>query len=327
MTMFTRTSFTIYCISLVLLTLGACASPQNTPGFLPVVPTPVVVATETSEIFTSVSIYTPVAISTPSVTLTPVSTLSKDDAYRLLKELLRDNGGCRLPCWWGITPNVSTPLDLHTRLTPLNSIADDHLLYANSGSFYITYFKNELFIDIDLSFQSDANNTVKMIQIFTQARRVIGNIDREGLYDAAAYKDLLGFYSLDKILSTYGIPTKVLVRADVYTYTQSPETFEITLLYPEYGIFVRYDTLAERIDGKIRGCPSKAFVELWLLSPNDRNSYQAILSTLGLNWEGNFPYSKSIEDAAKINNEEFFQVFKEPSNKCLETPLDIWPDH
>ena len=98
-------------------------------------------------------------------------------------------------------------------------------------------------------------------------------------------------------------------------------------MYPEKGLFVRYNALAERLDDKIRGCPSKAFIELWLLSPNDKDSYQEILSANDVTWEGNFPYSRSVEDATSMTVEEFYQIFKEPTDSCLETPLNIWPEH
>ena len=44
--------------------------------------------------------FTPTSVST----LTPLPTLSQRDAHDLIQALLQNNGGCRLPCWWGITP-------------------------------------------------------------------------------------------------------------------------------------------------------------------------------------------------------------------------------
>ncbi|HSG43771.1 MAG TPA: hypothetical protein VLA72_11500 [Anaerolineales bacterium] len=47
----------------------------------------------------------------PTITLTPtiiwisLSTLPVQEAQAGVKELLETNGGCELPCWWGIAPN------------------------------------------------------------------------------------------------------------------------------------------------------------------------------------------------------------------------------
>lgn len=40
----------------------------------------------------------------PTPTFTPVATLSIEQEGTLLSSLMANNGGCELPCWWGITP-------------------------------------------------------------------------------------------------------------------------------------------------------------------------------------------------------------------------------
>lgn len=268
-----------------------------------------------------------VTLTVPS-RITPVSTLSEEGAYLLLKELLKDNNNCLLPCWWGIVPGKSTPTDLHNVLIPMGSIADTHLLFHNSGSIDILYPQNEWLINVILTFEADdSNKSVYIIIIRTQAFPVNGNVDPEDRYGVVEYRDALQLYTLESILSDYGPPSQVLVRADLYNSSQSPDTFELTLLYPEIGLFVRYNSLAEKNNDRIRSCPSRAFVELWLLSPDNKESYQEILSSKDMTWEGNFPYTKSLEDATSITLEEFYQTFKEPTNNCLETPLNIWPGH
>jgi hypothetical protein len=51
---------------------------------------------------TPTATYTPRPTVTPS--LTPLPTLDPDAAATLVLELLDNNGGCSLPCWWGATP-------------------------------------------------------------------------------------------------------------------------------------------------------------------------------------------------------------------------------
>jgi hypothetical protein len=42
----------------------------------------------------------------PSPTLVP--TLTADQEQALVLDLLQNNAGCRLPCWWGFTPGKTT---------------------------------------------------------------------------------------------------------------------------------------------------------------------------------------------------------------------------
>jgi hypothetical protein len=317
--MLSRTIFIACFLCMLSLTLSACETPNVTQHSQTLTP---VIATTVVE---------PPAATTTSVedsNLTAVSTPSKEDAYLLLVDLLKTNNGCDLPCWWGITPGVSSPSDAYSTLIDFQSISNSGLLYPTSGVIYITYPKEDLLVNINVGFQPDVGKqTVKMLKVFTQTLRDLGNSSYEDVYSAPVYKELLGSYSLNRILSRFGHPKQILVRADIYNYTQSRETFEVTLLYPEIGLFVRYNSLAERIGNNISGCPSKAFTELWLLSPNDKDSYQEILSANDATWEGNFPYSKSVEDAASMTVEEFYQTFKESTDSCVETPLNIWPEH
>ena len=55
----------------------------------------------------------------PTLTWTPLPTLSAEAAHAKIKELLKTNGGCELPCWWGIIPGKTAwPEALHF-LTPI----------------------------------------------------------------------------------------------------------------------------------------------------------------------------------------------------------------
>jgi hypothetical protein len=51
---------------------------------------------------------------TPTLTWTPLPTLPSQQTRAKIEELLETNGGCELPCWWGITPNETAwPETLH----------------------------------------------------------------------------------------------------------------------------------------------------------------------------------------------------------------------
>lgn len=317
--MFSRTMFVTCFLCAALVILSACKINDTTQGTKTKVPS---IATITVE-----PIVSPTAvIENSNLTITP--SLPKEDTYLLLVDLLRNNKGCDLPCWWGITPSISSSSDAYTTLVTFKSIAYDGLLYPTGGVIDITYPKDELLIKINVKFHSDSSGlTTRMLKISTQVLRNLGNSSYEEIYDSFSYNELLNSYSLANILAKYGRPTQVLLRADIYSNTQSRETFEVTLLYPEKGIYVRYNSVAKRVANNIIGCPSMAFVELWLLSSDDKDFYDELLSVNDATWEGNFPYTKPVEEAASITIEEFYQIFSKPTDNCLETPLNIWPEH
>ena len=43
-----------------------------------------------------------------TITLTPLPTIPKDKILAKLDQLYLYNNGCKLPCWWGITPGITT---------------------------------------------------------------------------------------------------------------------------------------------------------------------------------------------------------------------------
>ena len=131
-------------------------------------------------------------------------------------------------------------------------------------------------------------------------------------------------YTLPGILSAFGTPSSILIRAENDVIPGPVEMF-ITLLYPEQGVFVRYTMPNERKGDIFLGCPSKAFIGMWLIPPNIGDNYQDILS-LQDSWEGNLYGITPLEEATQMTVDEFYQTFKEPTDICVQTPVDIWPN-
>ena len=53
---------------------------------------------------------------TSTITLTPVPTIPKDKILAKLDQLYLYNNGCKLPCWWGIEPGITTWSDARNYL-------------------------------------------------------------------------------------------------------------------------------------------------------------------------------------------------------------------
>ncbi len=125
----------------LLFSFGSVAGCAQSPDRLitpsPVITTPIVRTIASTETMLPTSTLTPAptrtakALSTativptlPTSTPTVIPTLLAEDARQRLLDLLANNGECRLPCLWGITPGKSIYLEARSILVPLSSIAE-----------------------------------------------------------------------------------------------------------------------------------------------------------------------------------------------------------
>ncbi len=298
-------------------TWGGAAGPSPTPFWTstPLQPAPTATWTAT-------------ASPSPTPTLTSIPALPPEEAYDMLLELLQTNGGCELPCWWGISPGVSTHEEAETKLEPLLGIAAGFYPGKKGSAISLDYPVGELLLSLSLNYKFPLEDRIEMLYISTEMLRYIEH-EEEGsgfqfVYDSPAYHDLLAPYTLDRMLAAFGPPEEVLVRGVVYAerYPGLWEEMFLTLLYPERGIFVRYTMVGERDGDKFVGCPARAFIDLWLIPPG-REDYEALLSLTG-DWEGDFVDTRSLKEATGMSVGEFYRLFQNP-NRCIETPLSVWP--
>jgi hypothetical protein len=82
-------------------------TPTQTPYSATATPPPSPTPTATTEMPTLTPTRKEV---TPAPTQTSTPTLSAGETKSLILELLRDNGSCRLPCFWGLSPTASAEM-------------------------------------------------------------------------------------------------------------------------------------------------------------------------------------------------------------------------
>lgn len=233
---------------------------------------------------------------------TPLPTLTNDRAKELVRELLENNAGCRLPCWWGITPGKTTWVDARHFL---ESFA---LYIGETGGVRIplpdpysdaTYLEHGYFIN---------NGIVEYIHIFNF--------------------NLAPNYYLPKFLELYGQPDEIYVR----TFAKAEmgiQNYTVDLFYQNLGILIEYSTgePLKDIDGKLQNCLIKdmdsPFMFLW--SPEElgltfQDAKQKFLDT------SNLPEPRPLLEATGMVVKTFYETFKNPdTNACLETPINLWP--
>lgn len=307
-------------VFLLILLLAGCAQPVSKTE----IPLPVRTATPT-ETMTYILTLTPTVI--PTDTPTAIPTLTEEQARARLLELLANNGGCRLPCLWGITPGKTTYQEAQTILAPLSAISVSTNFHPNSGaSIRPWYIEGDLVLTTVVGFNVDP---LSKSHIVSRVGLAAGESNENtSVYDSKTFGQRLRPYMLPGILSEFGKPGSVIIQ----TYGKQITGiggFEIVLVYPDQGIFVHYITQMKTVGANARGCPANADVKLDLYPSGDVEAF--VKSMNATDW-GAFtkiesvddPYWKSIDKATSMSLDQFYETFRQPTDKCIETPLKGW---
>jgi hypothetical protein len=320
---------------LVLLLCVACVSKPVIPTALPLSPVsmPTVVPSATATLASSptslptlASISLPTAASTPvpEPTLlrisrpTPGPTLTNDEEQTLVLKLLKENGGCRLPCWWGFTPGEAAwPVAESFFLSNGKRIGEyrDPRSTVYSLDFHIPLHNSQ----INQDYYTIGGNTIDLITVGAVPPESDNELDYRDIQFAEDWKS----YMLPQMLAVYGQPRQILLR----TFSDTPTgwlPFNLLLFYPEQGILVSYYGPAGKNGKTLRMCPYQVDVRLWLWSSEHAMPLEH-LAGMGSSPIGDMSGFRSLEEATGMSVEQFYQSFVQPSSKaCLETPTGMW---
>jgi hypothetical protein len=241
-------------LGLSTLLLGGCAESHQENVF------PTVTPTNSSP--------PPTATTTSTPTQTAIPTLSTESAYILLQDLLQNNNGCELPCFWGITPRVSTLQDAQKIIAPLRGIAyRDTISIVEAGIIEFDYLQaDDIHLFLDVRFvPHTGDTTIETIHIRASALQKVENGYIE-VYKSTAFAENLSRYTLTTILQTYGIPAQLSIYVENNPFEwSSPDFFTVFLLYPESGLFFQYTSSAAIGDDKAYSRPTESFIQIWLI--------------------------------------------------------------
>ena len=261
----------------------------------------------------------------PTNDTTDIQILPEEEARAQLLDLLANNGNCRLPCLWGITPGKSTSIEAQEILTALNSISISINFGSNGGSIAPWYTENELILSTTLGFNSE-NGIVNYLTFKAGEYKETAS-DRSLVFNSKIFGERLRPYMLSGILSEFGKPALVVIHTSGKQITGSGG-FEVLLFYPNQGIFVHYTTQMESEGDIVHGCLANAHVELRLYPSGDANAFTKALSQTewAFAWPelADNPSWKPIDKATSMSLEQFYETFRQPTDKCIETPLKEW---
>lgn len=304
----------------ILILLTSCTSQSSlTPTKIPVLispdtPLPFKTATQTP-------VLTDSPTQMPTLTWTPLPTMSVQQVNEKIKELLSTNGGCELPCWWGIIPNKTVWTELLHSITP----------------FIVNLEQSKPYVKLE----NNKRHTYQEVQFYyylpdniSKARMTLGVKDNivfaMTIYSPGAEYN----YQLHQLLELLGPPKKILINAQSSSPISELPPAVITLDYSDIGVWASFGYIPIKDKEKLVICPKSSLgretiydnlgSRLRLFDPSlDFDNTFSIFDYA--NSVGGFS-AKEIEDATNMDIETFYATFINPNTKiCLETPTNLWP--
>jgi len=295
--------FSISLMILLLIAVGSCDqkdSAEIVPTWVPTVSvTPVVTGAQTTK--------TPTSNVKPTMTLVPA--WPRTEAKNEVVDLLENNSGCALPCFWGFAPGLTQKQELVSKLHKFDSLG---------GVSGVKFSEDEVDIRVFLSTRASDNpqEIIKHIRVVFEVYQDFP----EGEYQVNPFYEREFYPSLPALLSEYGEPLNVYIMLDLGKEQGMEDLYLLFLDYSDRGWVAIYLMPAACDEESCRGCPARASVILDLWEPGD----EEMASEYG--FAGKTGNVFSLNEAAFMSVDEFYEIYKNPlSSQCLETPLTIFP--
>lgn len=231
-------------------------------------------------------------------TWTPLPTISPLESGNFVTDLMVNNAGCELPCFWGITPGKTSWQ------------AAEHLLQSFTQQ--ITRFPDGAIDENNVTagtfgvetHYSLPDNLGSLMIIYRVEDGTVKQIEVNSDHGTAVN------YQLYQVFSEYGKPEEVLLFLLPNTPAGTP-WYSIYVFYVKRGIILIYGGETKIIDDQIEVCSSGKGPDMMLIPPD----------SLTLYWMQRKAYDApfripSVNDFPEMNVEIFYQKTKNP-NTCL----------
>lgn len=253
---------------------------------------------------------TPIVFSSPTKSLptwTPFPTIPTEENQEYVSGLLEDNGGCKLPCLWGIMPGETTWRE--TR-----QFFDSFARTSSLDQYGYGY--------VEPPFESEYINRLSFH--FKVEDRLVVGISTYNWY----FPQIQAWYYLPRVLQKHGEPDQVSIYTDGKNRAGSRPT-GLILFYEDYGSMIEYVSFSEiRAKGEeIVICPEGTYNIMYLWTQGERITYEEAVERFVENVEQGLPMPRPLQEVSDMDPQTFYEVFKDPDNKpCLTTYLEYWPN-
>lgn len=246
-------------------------------------------------------------IPTQLPTLTPAPTLTEQQEGLLIQELMATNGGCQLPCWWGL------------KLGDTMSSVGETFASWGATPWHVTTSGDEVGY-INLGY-NEPNSSVDPVHIFLQFYAIEGTVQYikvSGSHESRQFGEQEFIrdwekYFLSATLQKYGIPSLVYLRPGNRLET-GPSNYTLLLYYPDLGINVSYNFLGTYLGNGIDEIcfvlENVFLIQLYLYNPEFAESWP-IPQLLGLGSEDDIWL---IESLLEMDRATFYETYQDPNN-------------
>ena len=302
-------------------------------GLAQCVPITTIIPTNTPEntatqTFTATTTQSPTATQTPTAppTFTPLPTLNPEEEQATVLTLLESNGGCALPCWWGITPGTTTKSDAEHIIRELNLDFIEYIPgkmgtgWSGIEKEFLLHFLDGILEElIDIKIQNDYVKFIRINSAFLS----------NTVTSSPTFNNALAAFTPEKIIPALGIPSRVLIDPafgpgeGTTTYIQ----YTLYVLYDQKGVRLQY-TIIDDLNNKFKICPTfgnggntEDSFGILLASPNDNVPIETYD-------ESDIQENRAIpiEKAAGITPEEFYNLFTQTEKPiCFNVLSSVLP--
>lgn len=261
----------------------------------------------------------PTIIIIPSPTSVPIATptLTNEIRAQNLAKLMQTNGGCDLPCWWGVTPTeTSTETAKESLITKGFQWGKDNytgrLLTNDFGVFLEFDIQNDVIqsIHVQGSFPTEEDDSLVYSKAFVRGWQS---------------------YSLKEILDRYGLPSQVFAYIPFRADPGSGPSYHLLVFYEQLGVEIDYRGYAVQLNkGYYRACPDLTGVwaiRLFLYQPNQvKNVFEEVLPADSVSYIAG---PETVHDQISWQHitgtslETFYEIFHESNAQtCFEFTME-----
>lgn len=263
----------------------------------------------------------PTLTPTPSISPTslPLPTLPPEQIVENVVELLNTNAGCQLPCIWGITPGTTSWVEAERQLQQVGLM----LSSDRQGASIIHY---ETMLIPSMTVEEGMFTKIEFIELNGAVTAI--HLHGEGYYSPPDFKKIWTNYAPERIISNYGSPTRVWIKAVASAAEGTPTRFpyELWFFYDPLGLLIRYRGMVEA-KPIYQFCPTFSetgnlgnAIDIYEVSPVENKPPEDLTELATM------PYPpRNLEDVTDMTIEGFYLLYLQKDKPiCFETPQNVW---